>query len=141
MTGEPQKIVGRDAELASIAGFLDKIATGPVACVIEGDAGIGKTTLWSAGIMVARARGFRILSARPLEPDSRLSYAGLGDLLDGVVEDVLSSLPEPQRKALSVALLLQEPDDRPADPRAVSVAALEGLRTTARQHPTLLAID
>ncbi len=45
---------GRAAELARIKGFLDEVVSRPVALLIEGAAGIGKTTLWSAGIDLAR---------------------------------------------------------------------------------------
>ena len=40
------EILGRDAELAAIASWLDRLMAGPVALVLEGEAGIGKTTLW-----------------------------------------------------------------------------------------------
>jgi hypothetical protein len=37
--------------------------------MLEGDAGIGKTTLWAAGLDEARSRGFRILEARRAAAD------------------------------------------------------------------------
>ena len=39
------EIVGRDEELRAISSFLEQSAA-PGAMLIEGDAGIGKTTLW-----------------------------------------------------------------------------------------------
>jgi hypothetical protein len=41
-------IFGRDLELAAMERFLDGAPTWPSAVVIEGEAGIGKTTLTSA---------------------------------------------------------------------------------------------
>jgi hypothetical protein len=55
-------------------------------------AGIGKTTLWRAGVSVARARGHRVLACRAAESEARLSYAALGDLFDFQLPD----LPAPR---------------------------------------------
>jgi hypothetical protein len=83
------EIIGRDAELELVASFLDRLATGPPALVIEGEAGIGKTTVWRAGVAAAHRRGYRILICRPVEAEATLSFAALGDLLDGVLDEVL----------------------------------------------------
>jgi hypothetical protein len=48
------EVAARDAELETIAGFVDALGDGPAALAIEGDAGIAKTTLWEAAL--ARAR-------------------------------------------------------------------------------------
>ena len=40
------EIVGRERELAALAGFVDEAPRRPRALVLEGEAGIGKTTLW-----------------------------------------------------------------------------------------------
>lgn len=47
-------ILGREAELAHLARFIDSIEHGPSACILEGSPGIGKTTLWLAGLDAAR---------------------------------------------------------------------------------------
>ena len=39
-------IVGREAELVVVERFLQSVSTGPAALVIEGGAGVGKTTIW-----------------------------------------------------------------------------------------------
>ena len=44
----PDEVVGRDEELARVLGFLTASAD-PPAMLVEGDAGIGKTTLWNWG--------------------------------------------------------------------------------------------
>ena len=39
-------IVGRDPELAAVERLVDAISERSTALVIEGEAGIGKTTVW-----------------------------------------------------------------------------------------------
>ena len=134
-------VFGRARELASLAQFLDRISRGPSALLIEGAAGIGKTTVWRAGVAEAERRGLRVMVARPLEAETRLSFSALGDLFDGAPDDTLSRLARPQRRALEVALLRADPEERPPDQRAVSLAFLGALRFVAGAHPVLLAID
>ena len=43
------EIVGRDQELGFLSAFLDRADGGSTAFVLEGEAGIGKSTLWLAG--------------------------------------------------------------------------------------------
>src|SRR5436190_1744494 len=40
------EVVAREQELASVAAFLDEPRTAPGALLLEGEAGIGKSTLW-----------------------------------------------------------------------------------------------
>ena len=42
------------------------------------------------------------------EPEAGLSFAGLGDLISGVVDGLLDALPGPQRHAVSAALYLED---------------------------------
>jgi predicted ATPase len=91
MSGPSISVTGREPEIGAIRRFLDHLADGPGALVIEGSAGIGKTTLWSAGVLEARDRGHQVLIARAAEPEARLSYATLGDLLGGLRADLPSA--------------------------------------------------
>lgn len=134
-------IVGRDAELATLDSFLAAAEAGPAALAIEGEAGAGKTTLWSEAVRRARATGRRVLTCSPSEPEAKLSFQGLADLLGPVVEAALADLPPMQRRALEVALLLSEPDGEPADQRTVAAGTLGALRQLAAAGPVLLAID
>ena len=52
-------VLGRQAELEQLTAMLDAVAAGPCAVVVEGPAGIGKTTVWQAALQAARARSFR----------------------------------------------------------------------------------
>ena len=109
--------------------------------MIEGEAGAGKTTLWLAGVEDARERGYRVLETRPVEAEARLPFAGLGDLVGSVVDEVLDELPEPQADALRVALLLAPPGGAPLDERAVAVALLGAVRVLVKSGPVLIAVD
>jgi len=135
------EVVGRNEELASLRGFIDEMHEGPSALVLEGEAGIGKSTLWLAGVEHARSRGLRILSSRPVEAERTLGHVGLGDLFEGVLDDVLPALPPPRRRALEAALLLGEASEHAVDPRALGIATRSALQLLAEDKPLLLAID
>jgi DNA-binding CsgD family transcriptional regulator len=130
-------IVGREGELARVQSFIGSVSEGPSALLLEGAAGIGKTTLWHAGVSIARTRGLRVLSCRAAASEARLSYAALGDLFDFELPD----LPAPQRRAMDAALLRAEVEGAPPDQRAVSVASLGVLRALATSGPVIVAID
>jgi tetratricopeptide (TPR) repeat protein len=112
-----------------------------VGIVLEGEAGIGKTALWRAGVVEAETRGMRLLIARPAAAEAALSHAALGDLLAPLVDEFGEAIAGPQRQALDVALLRVAPGERPLDPRAVGAATLSALRAAGRAGPLLLAID
>jgi DNA-binding CsgD family transcriptional regulator len=136
------EIVGREAELEAIEGWLD----GPrqIAVLIEGEAGVGKTTLVHAAVEAARAHGLRILRARPTQAEANLSFTAIGDLLEGALEEVLEALPTPQRRALAAALLLEgglTQETAASDQRAVALAFLGGLRALSRSGPLLVVVD
>jgi DNA-binding CsgD family transcriptional regulator len=136
-----QELIGRDDELSLLVRFLGSLAAGPRALLVEGEAGIGKTALWQAGLTHAQAVGQRALVCRPAGSEVRLSFAALGDLLAEVLEEALPALPVPQRRALQVALLLAEPEGEPPDQRAIGLAVLSVLRTLSTRGPLLVAID
>jgi ATP/maltotriose-dependent transcriptional regulator MalT len=137
---ERSEVVGRDDELASIERFVGG-QDFPRALVIEGEAGIGKTTLWRAGVVAAERAGYRVVVCRPAGAEVRLSFSALSDLLEGQLEEVVPELPGPQRRAIEVALLLEEDGGLPPDERAIAAAVLNGLRRLACDAPLLVAID
>jgi DNA-binding CsgD family transcriptional regulator len=134
------EVIGRQWEQERVDEFLDALLTGPAALVLEGDPGIGKTTLWRAAVEAGRRRSFRLLVCRASESEGALSFVGLGDLLGSVSNDALESLPEPQRAALELALLRSAGAGSP-DRVSLARGALSVLRASAAQAPTLLAID
>jgi DNA-binding CsgD family transcriptional regulator/tetratricopeptide (TPR) repeat protein len=99
--GEPDGLVGRTAELATVRGAMAQVAAGRGrSLLIEGEPGIGKSTLLAAGLAGAKADGCQILHGNCDE---------LG-----------------QRFPLSVMMRALGVDARSADPRrAQTAAALE----------------
>jgi hypothetical protein len=122
MTLVEEAIIGRRRELELVDGFLTRDLGRAKALAIEGPPGIGKTTVWQAGVELARAAGRRLLVARPTGAEASLSYAGLVDLLTPVHDAFLSDLPSPQRRALAAALLRGEAPGGRVDRRAVGTA-------------------
>jgi DNA-binding CsgD family transcriptional regulator len=136
-----ERLVGREAELTRLEQFLDAERPSARTLVLSGGAGFGKTALWEAGVASARRSGTTALVARPSEPETRLGFAALSDLLEAVDEDVFAALPGPQRHALEVALLRSEPSDRPPEARAIAAGFLGALRELASGEPVVVAVD
>jgi DNA-binding CsgD family transcriptional regulator len=132
--------LGREQESAAVGRFLATIEERPAAVVLEGEPGIGKTALVAHAVGEARRRGFRILEARPTSAESSLSFVGLTDLLSDA-HPFFAELPLPQRRALEVALLLDELTDMRPDPRAIGLGLLGVLRALAASSPVVVAID
>jgi DNA-binding CsgD family transcriptional regulator len=135
------QIFGREGELNAIQRFLGEVTLGPRSLLIEGEPGIGKTTLWAAGVETARHLDYRVLVARPAEIETQLSFAAVADLITPVVDEVLPALPAPQRRALEVALLLSEPDEAASEHRAVAAALLGVFGWLSDRNPVIVSID
>ena len=104
-------MVGRAAELALVGRFLDGLAAEPGALLVEGEAGVGKTTVWVAAIGQAESRGIRVLQARAAETEVQLAYAALADLVGADFDAARRALPPIQQRALAAALLRAESDE------------------------------
>ncbi|HEY2936249.1 MAG TPA: AAA family ATPase, partial [Gaiellaceae bacterium] len=135
------EIVSREEELGSLRAFIGQTEGGPAALVLEGEAGIGKSTLWRAGVEHARAGGLCVLSSRPAEAERGLAHVGLGDLFEDVLDEVLPALAAPRRRALEVALLRTEASGDPVDHRALGVAVRGVLQLLSEREPVLIAVD
>ncbi len=139
LMGPPPPLVGREQELRQVA---ELVAGGhPRVLVLEGEPGIGKTSLWEAGLALGAERGHRVLTARASEAENGLPFAAVIDLLDGVRDEELAPLPPPQRHALDVALYREEPVGPPAEPQAIWLGLLTALRSLAQGSELLVAID
>jgi DNA-binding NarL/FixJ family response regulator len=133
-------ILGRDAEIGAVERFLDRVATTGGALVVDGEAGIGKTTIWREALHRAEQREFRVLVARPAEAEATLSYAALADLVAAPYAEVGTELPQPQRRALDMALLSAEEDGQ-SDARTTAVGLLGILGALAARSPVVVAVD
>jgi DNA-binding CsgD family transcriptional regulator len=134
------RIIGREAEVSALRRFV--CAEPPAGTfVLVGGPGIGKTTLWQEGIESARDGGVRALVSRPSAAEARHSFAGLIDLCDGLEGDALAVLPPPQRAALEIALLRDEPRGRPPGAQAIALGFLGVVRALSANAPLLIAVD
>src|SRR5262245_15342336 len=132
-------MVGRDEELEVVRAF--PAGEGSVALLLEGEAGIGKTTLLREAVARALDAGACVLIARPAAAGSELAFSGRGDLLAGVLDRVVSVLPAPQATALEIAMLRRQAGGRPVDSHTVSAALLSALRALAERDLVLVAVD
>lgn len=134
-------LFGREYELDSARTFLGWIPTGPVALVLEGEAGIGKTSLLKDTVGAAQARSWPVLTAQPTSSETGLPFAALADLLSGLAPQALDALPGPQRRALDVVLLRADPDAAVPDSRALATGFVSILTALARRSPLVVAVD
>jgi DNA-binding CsgD family transcriptional regulator len=134
-------IVSRETELASIRAFVGGASQRLGALVIEGEAGIGKSTLWRAGVAYARGRGLRVLVSQPAEAELHLAHVGLGDLFEGLLDDVLPELSPPRRRALELALLMEEVAGERVDHHALALAVRGVLQLLSEEGGVLIAVD
>ena len=69
-------LVGREAELATIATAIETVAQGQGRLLLlVGEPGVGKTRLAQEITLLARSQGFRLLTGRCYEPQQSLAYA------------------------------------------------------------------
>jgi DNA-binding CsgD family transcriptional regulator len=133
--------IGRALEAARISQFLSELPHGPAVLLLEGEPGIGKTTLLREGHDSAVQRGITVLSTNAVESEVPLEFAALTDLLDMIPARLIDELPPPQRRAVRQAVLRAEAQPGPADPRTIGTAVLSLLRNLARAGTVLLVID
>lgn len=133
------RMIGREQELLRIGRWLDGSAGR--ALLLEGEAGIGKTTLLRAGVELAGAQGYSPLRTAPGEVDVRVTFAALADLLAPILDRVLPQIGRARRRAIEGALLLGDELDARIDERAVGFAVLEALTVASNETPLLLALD
>ena len=105
------------------------------ALVLEGEPGIGKTSLLADA--VSAASGMRVLRACGIEVESELAFAGLADVTHGL-ESFIDELPAAQAAALRSALALGSPVS--ADRFAIGAATL-GVLAAAAIEPLLVVVD
>src|SRR5918996_4133321 len=95
-------VIGREDELTRVQALLDQARSGVTgSLVVEGEPGIGKSTLLQAA--ERRANGFRCVRVRGVESERVLAYAGLLQALRPL-RGRLDDVPEAQREALAGAL-------------------------------------
>jgi DNA-binding CsgD family transcriptional regulator/transcriptional regulator with XRE-family HTH domain len=92
LAGEPDGLVGREAELDLLGQLTGQLVAGQGAAVwIEGEPGIGKSSLLTAGLVETAGSGCRVLRAAA---DESLARFPLWALLDGVRTSDTAAGPE-----------------------------------------------
>ena len=129
--------MGREDEQRTLDALVSGARVGRSGVlVLDGDAGIGKSALLAHAI--GQATGFRLLRCLGTPAERDLPFAGLAHVLQPLLPAV-DELPEPQARALGVALALRS--DGVADRFAVSAAALTLVTRAAESGPLAVVID
>lgn len=131
-------LIGRSAELRRLAGLIGGVCGGGACLVVSGDPGIGKSALLDEAARLAVDQGMRVLRATGLEPEARLPFAGLHQLLRPILGEVFGMMPA-QRDALLGAFGMASVSD-PTQFR-VALAALELLTECAADVPILVLVE
>ncbi|MGV0779565.1 AAA family ATPase [Mycolicibacterium sp. XJ775] len=130
-------LVGRQRECTQLTELLSGLRRGESGvAVIRGEAGIGKSVLLE--YVAAQAAGMTVTTARGIEADMELAYAGLHQLCAPFLSTI-DALPEPQRDALRVAFGLAAGD--PPDRFLVGLAVLTLLTRASEAKPVLVIVD
>lgn len=130
-------LVGRQRECTRLGDLLNQLRRGESAvAVIRGEAGIGKSVLLDYA--AAQASGMTVTTARGIEADMELAYAGLHQLCAPFLT-AIEALPVPQRDALRVAFGLAAGD--PPDRFLVGLAVLTLLTRASETRPVLVIVD
>lgn len=139
MSAGPSNLLGRAAERQRIGALL-AAATGGAAglLVVHGEPGIGKSALLAAAREDAGVLDMAVLSARGVELEADIPFAGLTSLLAPVL-DLRPELPPAQRAALDGALALGPATEQPRFAIATATASL--LAAAADERPVAVLVD
>jgi DNA-binding CsgD family transcriptional regulator len=135
------ELIGRETEMARLRRVVEAVNEGSRGVVLRGGPGIGKTALWGWGLRAAREAGVQVLATRCAEVEMPLALTAIVDLFEVPCREVGGELPEPQRRALAIAIGSEEPPEHPSEPLALARATLELVRTLSVRAPLVVAID
>ncbi|GAB3208713.1 ATP-binding protein [Nocardia tengchongensis] len=131
-------LFGRDTELKDLSALVD----GPgdrSGILIEGEPGIGKSTLVEQTTAAAAGAGLRVLRTAGVEAESNLAFAGLQRLLYPLRRE-FDALPSRQFDALATALGMSDSTDEPSI-HLVGLAALTLLADSATDRAVLVVAE
>lgn len=131
----------RAIEVGAVTDLLSRAHVGPAGLMVEGDAGIGKTTLVLEAVAAAEGRGFRVLAAHGSPTEVTFAYAAVADLLRDVDDATLAELPAVQRIALQRAREGVDASGPPTDERIVATGFSSVIERISTQAPVLLTVD
>ncbi|MET8874775.1 ATP-binding protein [Nocardia sp. NPDC004604] len=131
-------LFGRDTELKDLSALVD----GPgdrSGVLIEGEPGIGKSTLVEQMAAAAAVASLRVLRTAGVEAERNLVFAGLHRLLYPLRRE-FDALPPRQFDALATALGMSDATDEPSI-HLVGLAALTLLADTAADRAVLVVAE
>jgi DNA-binding NarL/FixJ family response regulator len=131
-------LVGRDWELAVLAGMIDRISDQGGSVLVLGDAGAGKSSLLAAMAEHGRTAGLQVLQTTGVECEAQLPFAGLHQLLRPLLGS-LTRLPGVQRHAIEAALGAESA--APPELFMIALAALNLIADAAGSKPVLVLVD
>lgn len=131
---------GHAAELRDVQQFVALRWSWPAVLLIEGEPGIGKSTLLLAAKTSAEEAGVRVLTARARPADSSIPFCGVADLLSQVNLDSVAGIPADEWAPLDRIARRSVPIPRESH-RDVANAFLAAVRHLAVRSPVLLAVD
>src|SRR5579862_4126204 len=134
-----QMLLGRDRERAELTRALAGAREGRSSVLaLVGEPGIGKSALLAEAETAARVTSMRVLSARGIESEAHVPFAGLLELLRPAL-GALDRIPPRQANALGGALALRSAGRH--DRFAVGAATLSLLAASAEDAPLLVLVD
>ena len=142
--GATESVLGRDNELALVAGLIQGIAAAGRVVVVEGPPGIGKTRLLHAAMLLARQGGLEVFLGRGSLIESDFGFGIVRQLFEAPVRR--RSAGERRRlfdgaAELAETVLATRPDASPS----TLFQSLHGLYwlcvNLADQGPILIAVD
>lgn len=133
-------MLGRTRELEIGVAELDSVvASGAGRClVIEGEPGLGKTTLMAELAARAAALGFRELRCAGVQSQAGIGFAGLHELIYPLLRHA-ERLPSRQRGAVLTAFGID--DGPPPERLLVNLAVLGLIEEASQEQPLVLVID
>jgi DNA-binding CsgD family transcriptional regulator len=126
----------RLSERETLERLLHDARTHSAVLVLRGEAGVGKSVLLRHA--AKQASGFRVAQIYGVESEMELPFAGLHQLCAPMLAQ-LEGLPQPQQRALRVALGLAAGDA--PDRFLVALGALTLLAGVAEERPLLCSVD
>jgi DNA-binding CsgD family transcriptional regulator len=131
----------RAAEWKTVVALVADVAAGPTGFVVEGEAGIGKTTLYRDAIELAQSEGFQVLAAHGSPGEVNFAFAALADLFAEVDPDVFADLPSVQQDVLDRIMLRGNAGPTLPDERAAAAVLYSVVQRLEARAPVLIAID
>jgi DNA-binding CsgD family transcriptional regulator len=131
-----ETLVGREAEMALLGGFLADLPAAGGSLVMLGEPGVGKTALLAALAREAEAVGMRVLQAVGVQYRAQVGY--------GALRQLLMSTPDGRRAATGVPALAAALDFEVGTAPghdAVIEALVSVVAGLSDERPTLLILD